>query len=348
MNEFLHEALPLMSQASLENLWDSIRVNWLGPIFLVAVSVFALIFIKDREWSKLIGFVGIAAILAVLIFASDTLFGTSETQTASEPPSPSPSESSSSPSPSATSSPTPTTPSEPADFTMLWWGLGIIAGLVALVLLFFSSKYLWQRSSVHRQKMQEAAKQAREEAERKREEARKAAEEARLRREAEVALWAKSLALSDELEERWMTQQTDLSSILAQPLMTDLTDENTSAAARDFLEMTAQRIEVAPEGATPDSAFPKSVRAFQSSLERAERHARRQKLKKFSPEERKKISRARQLLAQAEGTSFEEERVLAYQRAIKLLEGLVSVPKEAMAVLEAKAPKLALTTGTID
>lgn len=59
----------------LSELQGTIIDNWLGPVFIVGVAAFALIFIKDRAWMKLIGFVGIAAIVGVLIFAGDALFG---------------------------------------------------------------------------------------------------------------------------------------------------------------------------------------------------------------------------------------------------------------------------------
>lgn len=61
--------------AGLSELWEAIQKDWLGPLFFAAVAVFAIIFVKDRAWMKLIGFVGIAAIVGVLIFAGDSLFG---------------------------------------------------------------------------------------------------------------------------------------------------------------------------------------------------------------------------------------------------------------------------------
>ena len=61
--------------AGLGELSQNIIDNWIGPIFLVAIAAFAIVFIKDRAWMKLIGFVGIAAIVGVLIFAGDTFFG---------------------------------------------------------------------------------------------------------------------------------------------------------------------------------------------------------------------------------------------------------------------------------
>jgi hypothetical protein len=61
--------------AGLAGLWDSLLANWIGPLFIAAVAVFALVFIKDRAWMKLISFVGIAAVVGVLVFAGGELFG---------------------------------------------------------------------------------------------------------------------------------------------------------------------------------------------------------------------------------------------------------------------------------
>lgn len=59
----------------LSDVWDTVRSNWLGPLFLGAVAFFALVFIKDKAFLKLLGFIGIAAIVGLLIFGGDTLFG---------------------------------------------------------------------------------------------------------------------------------------------------------------------------------------------------------------------------------------------------------------------------------
>lgn len=61
--------------AGIDGLWNNILANWITPIYLAAVAVFAFIFLKDRAWMKLIGFVGIAAVVGVLVFAGKALFG---------------------------------------------------------------------------------------------------------------------------------------------------------------------------------------------------------------------------------------------------------------------------------
>ncbi len=66
------------SGGGLTSLWSDVLANWIRPIFLAAVAVFAIIFIKDRAWMKLIAFVGIAAVVGVLIFAGDFFFGSAD------------------------------------------------------------------------------------------------------------------------------------------------------------------------------------------------------------------------------------------------------------------------------
>lgn len=61
--------------AGLADLWNNLLGNWITYIYLGAVAFFSLMFLKDRAWMKLIGFVGIAAVVGVLVFAGSALFG---------------------------------------------------------------------------------------------------------------------------------------------------------------------------------------------------------------------------------------------------------------------------------
>ena len=74
LQTFMLQAV-VFAEGGLQDLQDTIINNWLGPVFIVAVAAFAIVFIKDRAWMKLLGFVGIAAIVGVLIFAGDAFFG---------------------------------------------------------------------------------------------------------------------------------------------------------------------------------------------------------------------------------------------------------------------------------
>lgn len=73
--ELLNELIIIEMNGGLNGFWNNILKNWITPIFLAAVAIFAIVFIKDRAWMKLIGFIGIAAVVGVLVFAGSTFFG---------------------------------------------------------------------------------------------------------------------------------------------------------------------------------------------------------------------------------------------------------------------------------
>ena len=76
LNHLLASGAPVeIHAAGINELWTTVLRNWITPLYLAAIAVFAFIFLKDRAWMKLIGFVGIAAVVGVLIFAGGTLFG---------------------------------------------------------------------------------------------------------------------------------------------------------------------------------------------------------------------------------------------------------------------------------
>lgn len=75
INTLLTAGLVEAPAAGLVDLWNNVLRYWITPIYVAAVAVFALVFMKNRSWTQIIGFVGIAAIVGVLIFAGGDLFG---------------------------------------------------------------------------------------------------------------------------------------------------------------------------------------------------------------------------------------------------------------------------------
>jgi asparagine N-glycosylation enzyme membrane subunit Stt3 len=65
----------LILGAGLNDLWNSVRDNWIGPVFFAAVAVGAFMFIKSQQITKLIMFLVVASLVGVLIFFGDALFG---------------------------------------------------------------------------------------------------------------------------------------------------------------------------------------------------------------------------------------------------------------------------------
>jgi len=63
------------TDGGLNGLWDTVLGNWIQPIFLAMIAIFAIKFIKDRQWTALVTFIGIAAVVGVLVFGGESLFG---------------------------------------------------------------------------------------------------------------------------------------------------------------------------------------------------------------------------------------------------------------------------------
>lgn len=62
--------------AGLENVFQTFVQDYLIWIFLFAVVAFSIVFIKDRSWLKLGGFLAIAIVIGLIIWNARYLFGT--------------------------------------------------------------------------------------------------------------------------------------------------------------------------------------------------------------------------------------------------------------------------------
>lgn len=71
----------VVAAGGLKKLQDTIINDWIGPVFILAVAAFGLMFIKDRSWRSILTFVAIAAIVGVLIFAGADFFASDGTLT---------------------------------------------------------------------------------------------------------------------------------------------------------------------------------------------------------------------------------------------------------------------------
>jgi hypothetical protein len=58
----------------LMTLYEKFVDNWLGPIYLITVAIFSVVFLKDRKFRELFSFIAIATIVAILIFFTKTFF----------------------------------------------------------------------------------------------------------------------------------------------------------------------------------------------------------------------------------------------------------------------------------
>lgn len=58
----------------LDGLYTQFVNDWLGPIYLITVAIFAVVFLKDRKFRELFSFIAIATIVAILIFFTKDFF----------------------------------------------------------------------------------------------------------------------------------------------------------------------------------------------------------------------------------------------------------------------------------
>lgn len=56
-------------------LGNTLIQNWIGPVFLLIIAGYSIKFLLSRQFRELAGFVVIGALVALMIYGGDTLFG---------------------------------------------------------------------------------------------------------------------------------------------------------------------------------------------------------------------------------------------------------------------------------
>lgn len=73
--DFLFALIDTTYNIALGSVWRTFLNDWLRWIYFGLIAVFAVIFIKDRAWLKLLSFIGIALVVGALIFFGQDFFG---------------------------------------------------------------------------------------------------------------------------------------------------------------------------------------------------------------------------------------------------------------------------------
>lgn len=147
---------------------------------------------------------------------------------------------------------------------------------------------------------------------------------------------ARLLADHDSLNARWLEYELDVAKMIDFPGMSDVREPLTV----EYLKAKRLADSLRPVGQEELSredfrAYRDAVLAYGHAFDVAERNAHRVKDSAFSPEERERLARARQLLNIAvDPASTAPERQAAYRRVRKELDGLLAVPQTAYSALE--------------
>ncbi len=146
----------------------------------------------------------------------------------------------------------------------------------------------------------------------------------------------------DDVDERWFGFETNLSTLLDFPMMTDMREPLTVDfhKARRRAELTRP---VDPETGAPADhvdeialeVYRDAVHDYATAFDVAEAEARRRRRGDFSAIEQERLAKAQRLLSVAadSGATMAERRA-AYERARKELDGLLDIPAPAAEALE--------------
>lgn len=148
-------------------------------------------------------------------------------------------------------------------------------------------------------------------------------------------------ARHDEVTHRWLDYELDVSKLISYPAMSDGRQPLTAAFLR--AKKVADNLRPAPgETVSPTrlSEYRNAVTDYEVAFEVAERDARRVKAAAFTPEERKRLETAQQLLGVAvDQAATPNERQVAYRRVRQELDGLIWLSDEAVDELEKKVAR---------
>ncbi|WP_424937081.1 MULTISPECIES: hypothetical protein [Bacteria] len=150
-------------------------------------------------------------------------------------------------------------------------------------------------------------------------------------------LLARLFAEHDEITARWLDYELDVAKLIAFPAMSDGRQPLTAAFLRakktaDALRPSSSDAKVSEQQV---AEYLDAVGAYAVAFEVAEKDARRLRDSTFTEDERKRLERARHMLAVAvDESATAAERQTAYRRVREELDGLLSLSDEAVENLE--------------
>lgn len=247
-------------------------------------------------------------------------------------PSDSSSQPSESPSPSAAPSSSPKQPPQDASPPPWEWIGFVVVGLVAAVIVVLLTVLLVKASRKAAAKRKIAK--------------RKAIEQQKLRAR-HLAEWSDLLVKEKTLGSRWLEYEDSPELSLRYPIMRQTGDPKIAPVIAAMGRAKAYRTEEPPDlDRNPvETEYAKAISQFETTLNEAERYAKKVRWNNFAPDERKKAKLALNHLKRAMDTrNYPAERKLAYERVAKIMEDLmIPVTPRALLAIEESVGRLELT-----
>jgi hypothetical protein len=155
-----------------------------------------------------------------------------------------------------------------------------------------------------------------------------------------IGAWKDLIKRHDDIRAQWVSYETDMGKLIDMPVMTDMREPVIIALHKAL--KTASSLapkSLAKLSYTPirDSAFLAAVNDLEVAFNSAEQTAKKIAWSKFTKEERRSLSTAKQLLSLAmDSRASPAERQAAYKRVFKELQGLIEFPEKAILEVESR------------
>lgn len=152
--------------------------------------------------------------------------------------------------------------------------------------------------------------------------------------------WKDVIKRHEDVRKQWASYEMDMSKIIDMPVMTDMREPVVIALHKALKTASS----VAPESLaklayTPvqGSAFLTAVNDLEIAFQSAEQTAKKLAWRKFTKEERRSLSTAKNLLSLAmDSGASPAERQAAYKRVFKELQGIIEFPEKVRLEIESR------------
>lgn len=159
--------------------------------------------------------------------------------------------------------------------------------------------------------------------------------------------WDKIIAIHDDVLKEWASYSTDAIKVIDNPFMFDMRESMVCdfvAALQKANIVRPISIKTVSNISSSDTLYEQSVLALQTSFTALELESQKVQWGNFSSKEKKRIQTAKRLFNIAlDLSSSESERQLAYKRAIKELQGLLTIPADTIAASGMNDPQNTFT-----
>ena len=155
-----------------------------------------------------------------------------------------------------------------------------------------------------------------------------------------IRAWKTLINRHEKIRAQWAAYEMDMDKLIDMPVMTDMREPviiTLHKALKTASSLAPKSLDKFAYTPVKDSAFLAAVNDLEVALNSAEQTAKKIAWSKFTKEERRSLSTAKQMLSLAtDAGASPAERQAAYKRVFKELQGLIEFPAKARLEIESR------------